>query len=264
MPKKSKPAARTDRRANRLRNDEPLLRLVKEEGPQRPPRRASKEPAMPLNGAQHAYDAAIKAGNLVFGVGPAGTGKTWFAAKRAAEAFDAGVIERIIVTRPAVTAEEDMGFLPGELNEKYEPYFRPVRDALEEHFGSSHLEYLIKVGKVEARPLAFLRGATLKDAWLIADEMQNATRSQFKMMLSRIGDNAKFIINGDPRQTDLKPGESGLTDAIARLRSIPRVEVVEFVRADIVRSGMCQLIVEAYEDEDFDDAVGLKRVLGSL
>lgn len=248
MEKKSRSAARNERRGKRARNDEPLLRLVKEEVV-KAPRRGNREIAKALTNAQRSYDAAMRSSDIIFGVGPAGTGKTWFAAKRAAEAFDAGEIERIIVTRPAVTAEEEMGFLPGELEEKYEPYFRPVRDALEEHFGSGALEYLIKAGKIEARPLAFLRGATLKDCWVIADEMQNATRGQFKMFLSRIGENAKFIINGDPRQTDLAPGQSGLLDALDRLRHIPRVTGVVFSRSDIVRSGLCQAVVEAYEED---------------
>lgn len=263
-PQKTKSAARQERRDKRarLRNDEPLMRLVKEEQVfVRSPTRGRETLIKPLNGAQRAYDAAIKSAGIVFGIGPAGTGKTYFAAMRAAEALKAGVIDRIVVTRPAVEAGESLGFLPGELDEKYEPYFRPVRDALEESFGSSHLEYLIKIGIIEARPLALLRGSTIKGAWLIADEMQNATKTQFKMLLSRIGDNAKFIVNGDPRQSDLEPGKSGLLDAVRRLRSVNGVEIVTFTREDIVRSGLCADVVAAYDDQGDDEEEGLLRVL---
>src|SRR5690606_33021813 len=117
------------------------------------------------------------------------------ATARAAELLRDKVIDRIVLTRPAVEAGESLGFLPGELEEKYEPYIRPVRDALDEVLGSSHTEYFLKTGAIEARPLAFLRGSTLKNAWVIADEMQNATVTQFKMLLSRIGENAKFVVN---------------------------------------------------------------------
>lgn len=246
MAKTTKSAAREERRAKRVRDDTALMIAV-EKTPDRLKQKAMREPAIPLNDAQRCYDAAIRSSSIIFGSGPAGTGKTWFAAKRAAEALEEGLIERIVVTRPAVTADEEMGFLPGDLDEKYEPYFRPVKDALVDHFGTGGLEYMIRAGKIEARPLAFLRGSTIKNSWLIADEMQNATRSQFKMLLSRIGENAKFIINGDPAQTDLGSGESGLLDAIKRLRSIPLVESVVFKRSDIVRSGLCQAVVEAYE-----------------
>lgn len=212
----------------------------------RPCVRANPGLVKPLNAAQSAYDAAFKSSDVIFGVGPAGTGKTWLAAMRAAEMLDARLIEKIIITRPAVEAGESLGFLPGELEEKYEPYIRPVRDALEEKFGTSHLEFLLKTGVIEARPLAFLRGSTLKHAWVIADEMQNATPSQFKMLLSRIGKDCKMIINGDPTQKDI-PGQSGLDDAINRLQGIDEIKFVNFTKADIVRSGLCQVIVERYE-----------------
>jgi phosphate starvation-inducible PhoH-like protein len=239
------------------------MRAVQEDSVFRKPlRRPSNLLISPLNDAQRRYDAAIRSSGIIFGIGPAGTGKTYFAAMRAAEAFKDNVIERIVVTRPAVEAGESLGFLPGELDEKYEPYFRPVRDALEESFGSSHLDYLIKTGAIEARPLALLRGSTLKNAWVIADEMQNATTNQLKMFLSRIGENAKFIVNGDPRQSDLKPSESGLMDAVRRLQHVDGVTSVTFTRGDIVRSGLCQAVVEAFEDEEIEDTgVGLKRLL---
>lgn len=270
---KSKSAARQERRGKRPRNHEPLMMLAAQEQDIRKiSTRARQEPVRALNDAQRRYDAAMKSSDIVFGIGPAGTGKTWMAVMRAAEAMKAGVIDKIVLTRPAVEAGESLGFLPGELEEKYEPYIRPVRDALEEAFGSSHLEYMLKTGKIEARPLAYLRGSTLKNCWVIADEMQNATVPQFKMLLSRIGEGAKFLVNGDPDQTDLLSG-SGLMDAVRRLEPIPEIEIVTFGRGDIVRSGLCRKIVDAYSstptisrynavnDDQLDDQEGLHRYL---
>lgn len=259
---KSKSAARVDRRSKRSRNDEALMRLVQNDEILKPATKPRAGHISPLNDAQRRYDAAIRSSEIIFGIGPAGTGKTWLAAMRAAEMLKNKSIEKIVVTRPAVEAGERLGFLPGELDEKFEPYFRPVRDAFGEFFGSTTLEYLIKVGKIEARPLALLRGATIKNAWLIADEMQNATKTQFKMLLSRIGENAKFVVNGDPRQSDLPAGTSGLMDAVGRLKSITGVKLVEFTKADIVRSGLCQAVVEAYDDDPADnDNTGVLRTL---
>lgn len=263
-----KAANRKARRAAKSASHEPFLRLVQDEVRRRPTRPTVKE-IKPLNDAQKRYDSSITANTITFGIGPAGTGKTWFAAMRAAEELAAGRIERIIITRPAVSADEDLGFLPGELNEKYEPYFRPVRDALEEYFGSGHLEYLIKSGVIEARPLGLIRGATIKNTWLIADEMQNATVGQTKLLLTRIGENAKFIINGDPTQCDLPPrSPSGLVDAVNRLRGVRSVGTVKFTVDDVVRSGLCMDIIRAYEhphvdryNEDSEDA-GVMRTLG--
>lgn len=247
MPKPSKSLARDSRREKRLRA--PYAKSVTEHFDREHPPVASvsrRQPVHPLNDAQRRYDAAIRSAQVIFGVGPAGTGKTWFAAMRAAEALANKEIEKIVITRPAVEAGESLGFLPGELEEKYEPYIRPVRDALEEFFGKTKLEYLLKVGVIEARPLGLIRGSTIKNAWLLADEMQNATESQFKMLLSRIGENAKFILNGDPRQTDI-PGSSGLMYARRKLQDVPGIEMVDFTNKDIVRSGICQAIVEAFE-----------------
>ena len=271
---------RMKRRGNRHKNHDPLLKLVDEEKTTRPPRKPNKQVVKPLNDAQKAYDQAIAANTITFGIGPAGTGKTWLAAIRACEALDRGEIETIVVTRPAIEAEqENLGFLPGELEEKYEPYLRPVREAFEDYFGSSHVELMIKRGIIQPRPLAFLRGATLKNCWVLADEMQNATKGQHKLLYTRIGENAKFIVNGDPRQCDLpNPSASGLMDAAGRLRSIKSVAVVTFTRQDIVRSGMAQAVVEAYEtpeltscnppenrystDESNSARSGLERFLG--
>ncbi len=213
----------------------------------RPRAKPSTKLVLPLNDAQERYDAAIRSERVIFGVGPAGTGKTWFAAMRAAEALLTGVTEKIVITRPAVEAGESLGFLPGELEEKYEPYIRPLRDAFEEKFGVGHFEYLLKHGIIEARPLGLLRGSTLKNCWVLADEMQNATIKQMKMFLTRIGTNSKFIINGDPRQSDLPEHQSGLQDAYRRTVSVRGITMVSFTNADIVRDGICQEIVECYE-----------------
>lgn len=258
----SKSAAREARQTKRAiaRNDASLLRLVADEKDTQP---AAKRTSLikPLNAAQRRYDAAMIEAEIVFGIGPAGTGKTWLAAMRAAEKLAAKQIERIIVTRPAVEAGESLGFLPGELDEKYEPYFRPVRDAFNQYFGASHVENLIRNGRIEARPLALLRGASIDNAWIIADEMQNATRTQFKLLLTRGGEGTKFIVNGDPGQTDLPGDQSGLADAQLRLANVEGVAVVTFGRADIVRSGLTQRVVEAYEVPANDLDTGLLRTL---
>jgi len=246
MSREARPTARNKRKADQRRDHGPLLKLVQEEITRKPVRAARAE-LKPLTAAQAAYRVAILSSRVTFGIGPAGTGKTWFAAALAADQLEAREIERIIVTRPAVEAgEEKLGFMPGDLNEKYEPYFRPVRDALEERLGSGQVEYMMKAGMIEARPLAFLRGATLKNCWVVADEMQNATATQMKMFLTRIGENSRFIVNGDITQKDIQ-GVSGLTDAVRRLREVPQVSLIEFHNCDIVRDPMCQAIALAYE-----------------
>lgn len=204
----------------------------------------------PLTQRQREYDAAMRGNIIVFGTGPAGTGKTWLAAARAAEAYRDGLIEKIIITRPNVEAADDgMGFLPGELEEKFEPYFRPVRDILEKVLGSGTLEYAMKVGDIEARPIAFLRGATLEKAWVICDEMQNATKKQMQLVLSRAGEDVKFIVNGDEDQCDIPEDQSGLMDAVRRLAHIDGVATVSFDTDDIVRSGICREIIKAYSNK---------------
>ena len=239
--------ARQKRRQEKNKDHGPLLALVKEEI-RRKPIRASRAELKPLTDSQRRYDAAINTHRVIFGTGPAGTGKTWWAAARAAEELENHRIERIIVTRPAIEAGEELGFLPGELHEKYEPYFRPVRDALEERLGSGCVEYHLKAGTIEARPLAYLRGSTLKDAWVLLDEAQNTTPAQMKMFLTRIGENARFIVNGDLRQKDIE-GPSGQADAVMRLKGLKNVAFVEFDPDDIVRDPMCHAIACRYETE---------------
>lgn len=212
-----------------------------------PPVRPMRAVVEPLNDAQRRYDVAIHRSRIVFGIGPAGTGKTWFATMRACEQLDAREIKKIFITRPAVEAEEEHGFLPGDLDEKFSPYLLPLLEALQEKFGSGHTEYLIKKKVIEARPLAFMRGTTFKDCVVILDEAQNMTPGQMKMFLSRIGNGATFIINGDPTQKDI-PGPSGLIDGIDITRNIEGVEIVRFTSDDIVRDDICMDIIKAYEE----------------
>ena len=203
------------------------------------------EPIEAKTPAQKRYIAAIKGFQLTFGVGPAGTGKTWLATALAAQALLNQECEHIIITRPALEAGESLGFLPGELEEKFDPYLEPFRAALNERLGRGFVDYLLKCNRVEAIPLAYMRGRTFKRATVILDEAQNTTPTQMKMFLTRIGEDCKVIVNGDPEQTDLK-GPSGLEDAVLRCSHIPAVRVVRFSRDDVVRSGLCSEIVVAY------------------
>lgn len=249
MPKSSKAAARHERQSQRRdhHNHEALIAKAIEDQTRTEKRKAISSPVTPLTDGQRRYDAAIRSSSIIFGVGPAGTGKTWFAIQRAAQALKERQIEKIIVTRPAVEVERSMGYMPGDLNEKFAPYLRPVADAFIDAFGQTHYEYLLKSGRIEALPLAFMRGATVKNAWLVADEMQNATDTEFKMMLTRIGENAKFIINGDASQID-RGICSGLENAIRITSRLDDVSTIRFSSDEIVRSGLCQQIVEAYEN----------------
>ena len=217
---------------------------------------------IPKTEAQSLYMRKINGTAVTYGIGPAGTGKTWIAAVMAAQALKSGQISKIVVTRPMVEVGEEVGHLPGELDEKYEPYFRPVKDAFVDALGASQVDYFIKSKKIEARPLEFLRGSTLKDSWVIADEMQNSTPTQMKMFLSRIGTNAKFIINGDIEQKDIR-GMSGLEDSLVRLAGLPDVAIVNFTIDDIVRSGIAKDIIIRYQrkpsERDYNE--GLQRYL---
>jgi phosphate starvation-inducible PhoH-like protein len=249
----SKSSQRQERRGARVRPDQHqnLLAAVIEEQTHRhkPSRTQRREgPAKALNDGQRRYDAAIKSSDIVFGTGPAGTGKTWFAVQRAAEALKDRLIDKIYVSRPNVEVERSFGFLTGDLKEKFKPYLVPLEEAFHDAFGQAHYEYLVEAEIIVPVPLAFMRGRTLKNAWVIFDEMQNATDSEFKMALTRIGEGAKFIINGDLRQID-RGIASGMSRAIKLLGRLPEVSVVEFGREDIVRHGLIQKIVELYEDQ---------------
>lgn len=247
---KSRSANRSQRRDNRKPDHAALLHAAQQQEITKRPVRRSKVSIKPLTDAQASYDNSIKANIITFGIGPAGTGKTFVAANRMAEMLDKGEIEKLIITRPAVEAGESLGFLPGEAEEKWAPYFAPVRIELERFFGSGQLEYMIKNGIVEAAPLAYLRGHTFKNCGVLFDEAQNCTKNQMKMFLTRIGEDSRVIIDGDPKQCDLGKGmESGLIDAMKRLRHIKSVGVVRFTTDDIVRSGICREIVCAYDDD---------------
>jgi phosphate starvation-inducible PhoH-like protein len=201
---------------------------------------------------QKRYINAIKNFKLIFATGSAGTGKTWLATALAAQALLNDRTEGIILTRPAVEAGESLGFLPGEIEEKFEPYLQPFKQVLYERLGKGKAEYMIKAGKIKAIPLAYLRGMTFRNCFVILDEAQNTSPTQMKMFLTRIGENCTVVVNGDTSQQDIR-GESGLTDAIERLSYIPSVKIIEFKKEDIVRSGLVQEIVEAYEQPKKDD-----------
>jgi phosphate starvation-inducible PhoH-like protein len=233
-------------------------------------KKALNQEVKPLTQGQRVYDAAMRSSDIVFGIGPAGTGKTWFAVQRAAQALKDKVISKIYVTRPAVEVERSMGFLPGELEEKYEPYLLPLKESFIDAFGEGHYENLVRNKVIDARPLAFMRGTTIKNGWLIADEMQNATESELKMLLTRFGENAKFILNGDLGQID-RGVRSGLADAMRRIGDLDEVKVVTFGRDEIVRHGIVQKIVEKYETPSISlyserieaDDEGVKRFLNA-
>lgn len=203
------------------------------------------EPLRAKTEAQGRYIAAIKSSEVVFGVGPAGTGKTYVAAAWAAEQLMDKRIDKIVVTRPNVETGEEMGHLPGELEEKFAPYLAPFRDVMVERMGKSHYEYCVKSGQIQPEPLGFMRGKTFNDAIVILDEAQNVTPEQMKMFLTRLGRNCTMIIDGDPEQCDLR-GPSGLEDALRRIRGLRGVRVVEFTEDDIVRNGLIKDILAAY------------------
>jgi len=198
--------------------------------------------------AQSQYIRALEKIDLVFGIGPAGTGKTYLAVAYAAHCLERGVVERIILSRPAVEAGERLGFLPGDLKEKVDPYLRPLYDALYDVLPPEKVERDMAAGIIEIAPLAFMRGRTLTNAAVILDEAQNTTTMQMKMFLTRLGEGSKMFVNGDPSQIDLPPGvKSGLMEAVGVLDGVPGIEAIRFVNSDIVRRDLVQKIVEAYD-----------------
>jgi len=203
------------------------------------------EPIQALTKAQGAYINAILDNIITFGIGPAGTGKSYVVAGLAADMLREKKIDRILLTRPGVEAGEKFGFIPGELEEKYAPYIEPFRDIFNERLGRSQVDYLIKHKRICAMPIAFMRGRTFKNCWAILDEAQNTTPGQMKLFLTRIGDNCKVIIDGDIEQKDI-PTQSGLSDAVSRLQHTKKVGIVEFTVEDVVRSGIVKDIIRAY------------------
>ncbi|MCB1521087.1 MAG: PhoH family protein [Hyphomicrobiaceae bacterium] len=197
---------------------------------------------------QSTYMRAIESTDLVFGIGPAGTGKTYLAVAYAAHFLERGIVERIILSRPAVEAGERLGFLPGDMREKVDPYLRPLYDALYDVLPPEKVERDIETGVIEIAPLAFMRGRTLANAFVILDEAQNTTSMQMKMFLTRLGENAKMVVTGDPTQIDLPPGvTSGLVEAERLLDGVEGIRAVRFKSADVVRRDLVARIVEAYD-----------------
>lgn len=198
--------------------------------------------------AQRIYLDALAGGELVFGVGPAGTGKTYLAVAHAVSLLLSGAVDRIVLSRPALEAGERIGFLPGDLKEKVDPYLRPLYDALYDMLPGDYVERRILAGDIEIAPLAFMRGRTLARSAIILDEAQNATVAQTKMFLTRLGEGARMTLTGDPTQSDLPRGEtSGLADALGLLAGVPGVRAAYFAAADVVRHPLVGRIIAAYE-----------------
>ncbi len=197
---------------------------------------------------QSAYIRALDRLDLVFGVGPAGTGKTYLAVAQAASYLERGLVERIVLSRPAVEAGERLGFLPGDMREKVDPYLRPLYDALYDVLPPEKVERDLELGTIEIAPLAFMRGRTLSHSFVILDEAQNTTSMQMKMFLTRLGEGSRMVVTGDPSQIDLPPGQtSGLDEAVRLLEGVEGIEAVHFTAADVVRSELVARIVAAYD-----------------
>lgn len=214
-------------------------------------RDAKGRPIRVKNMGQKRYVEAINKSDVVFRIGPAGTGKTFLAVVCAIAAFKKGEVSRIILTRPAVEAGESLGFLPGDLKEKVDPYLRPIYDSLYAILGTNTTDRLMERGVIEVAPLAYMRGRTLDDAFVILDEAQNTTDAQMKMFLTRLGFNSKMVVNGDMTQVDL-PGRqrSGLIDARRILKGIDQIKFINFSAQDVVRHPVVAKIITAYEKED--------------
>ena len=210
--------------------------------------RTERRLVAPRSPNQAAYLRAINAHDLVFALGPAGTGKTYLAVAAAVSLLRQRQVDRLILSRPAVEAGEKLGFLPGDLREKVDPYLRPLYDALQDMLPEGKLEQRIETGQIEIAPLAYMRGRTLSNAVVILDEAQNTTPSQMKMFLTRLGENSRMVVTGDPTQTDLPPGmPSGLADAVDKLDGVPGIGIVRFDQGDIVRHPLVSEIIHAYE-----------------
>ena len=203
---------------------------------------------------QSEYINALKENEIVISLGPAGTGKSFLAVSVAVTLLMEKKIERVILSRPAVEAGEKLGFLPGDMKEKVDPYLRPLYDALYELFGSDKIDKKIESGEIEIAPLAFMRGRTLKNCFAILDEAQNATETQIKMFLTRIGENSKLVVNGDPSQIDLiNKRQSGLVKSKNILKNLNEIKIIEFDHNDVVRHPLVSKIIRAYQKKSTDD-----------
>lgn len=211
--------------------------------------KTKKRHIYPRSATQAEYIQEMMKNELVFGLGPAGTGKTYLAVALAVSMMLEGKIDKIILSRPAVEAGENLGFLPGDLKEKVDPYLRPLYDALYEMLPAEQVDKKLAIGEIEIAPLAFMRGRTLANAFIILDEAQNTTPMQMKMFLTRLGENSRMVVNGDLSQVDLPRGTiSGLRDALDTLNETPNISSVRFTAADVVRHGLVAKIVKAYEE----------------
>jgi phosphate starvation-inducible PhoH-like protein len=209
---------------------------------------SKKRAITPRNQSQKSYIEAIRNYDIVFGIGPAGTGKTYLAMAMAVSALSKGTVNRIILTRPAVEAGESLGFLPGDLTDKVDPYLRPLYDALHDMMRFEKVGALMQSGVIEVAPLAFMRGRTLNEAFIILDEAQNTTTEQMKMFLTRIGFNSKAVVTGDITQIDLPSGKSsGLVEAKEILTPVAGIQFIHFTKKDVVRHRLVQDIINAYE-----------------
>lgn len=199
-----------------------------------------------LNYIQQSYLDAIASKSIVFGIGSAGTGKTFVAASYAAQQLYYRRIQKIIITRPSVETGRGMGFLPGELDEKYAPYLQPFESVFTHCLGAGFYQYALKSGTIDPKPIGFMRGSNFEDSIVLVDEAQNLTKTELKMLLTRIGRNCTIVLSGDPKQVDIT--NSGLLDAVQRLEPLNSVAVVRFLDSDIVRSEMCKQVILAYND----------------
>lgn len=236
------------------------LRALVQSGRQRS---FGKKVLAPKTVNQRRYLEAIDRNDLVFGIGPAGTGKTYLAVAMAVSALISKSVSRIVLTRPAVEAGERLGFLPGTLQEKVDPYLRPLYDALYEMLDTERVEKLLERNVIEVAPIAFMRGRTLNDSFIILDEAQNSTAEQMKMVITRQGFNSKMVVNGDITQIDLPAGRrSGLIDAVEVLRGVEGISFVQFDEKDVVRHSLVQRIVRAYERYNLAVGAGRQLTLG--
>jgi len=235
-------------------SNEPTLEGIITGDDKRPPVmiRTRKKTIVPRSAAQIDYMRALTSNEIIFALGPAGTGKTYLAVAQAVAQLITGSVQRLILSRPAVEAGERLGFLPGDMKDKVDPYLRPLYDALYDCLPAEQVERRIASGEIEIAPIAFMRGRTLGDAFVILDEAQNTTPQQMKMFLTRFGQNSRMVVCGDPRQVDIPGGDSysGLADAVKRLEGIEGVAVSRFTAADVVRHPIVGRIVDAYEGPD--------------
>ena len=235
-------------------SNEPVLDGIIRQDVSQPPAvmiRTRKKTIVPRSATQIRYMEALARDEIVFALGPAGTGKTYVAVAQAVQMLMQGQVDRLILSRPAVEAGERLGFLPGDMKEKVDPYLRPLYDALYDMLPAEQVERRIASGEIEIAPIAFMRGRTLSDAFIILDEAQNTTPAQMKMFLTRFGQNSRMVVCGDPRQIDLPDiGKSGLADAVAKLEDVRGIAMIRFGAGDVVRHPLVGKIVEAYEGPD--------------